>query len=331
MQTWQHSTYGGPDDLRCVDTPRPSPGPNELLVRVRASSVNPVDWKLASGMFRPLVRTRFPFVPGFDVAGEVVERGPGAEGFAVGEGVYARLDTPNGGASAEFCRMSLAVAARVPEQLSYEEAAAIPLAAMTALQGLRDDAGMTLQGYSGRVLVVGASGGVGTYAVQIARRAGAEVVGVCSGRNADLVRSLGAQEIIDYQQEATPARLAPYDIVLDCVGSEPFQRYKPHMKRGGTFVTAFPVQRGTQIGLLTSLILPGPRCKAVALKTNAADLEILSQMVREGALRSVIDHVYPFEQLPEAHRASMAGRARGKIVVLGPALDARHESAIPPR
>ena len=221
-------------------------------------------------------------------------------------------------ASAEFALVNLTVAARVPDGLSWEEAAAIPLAGMTALQGLRDCCGMALTGYRGRVLVVGGSGGVGSYAVQIAKRAGAEVVGVCSGRNADLVRSLGAAEIIDYTTESGFGRLAPYDIVYDCVGSQGFGHFKPHLKRDGHFVSAFPVQPGTQLGILTSAILPGPSCKAVRLSTNAADLEILSGMVREGALRSVVDRVWRFEELPQAHRASMEGRARGKIVVLGP-------------
>ena len=319
MRAWMYTSYGGPDDMKIVELPRPEPGPSQLLVRVRATSVNPIDWKMASGMFRPLVRTLFPLIPGYDVAGEVVALGAEATRFAVCDRVYARLDTKNGGASAEFVLVNLTVAAHMPEGFSFEDAAAVPLAGMTALQGLRDSCGMALSGYAGRVLVVGGSGGVGSYAVQIAAAAGATVVGVCSGRNADLVRSLGASEIIDYTTEDGFGRLAPYDIVYDCVGSTPFSGFKPHMQRSGTFVTAFPVQRGTQIALLTSAILPGPRCKAIRLETNAADLEILSDMVRAGRLRSVIDRVYPFEELPAAHKASIAGRARGKIVVLGPA------------
>ena len=319
MRAWQYTTYGGPDDMRVVDLPRPVPGTGQLLIRVRATSVNPIDWKMASGMFRPMVRTPFPYFPGYDVAGEVVERGPGAEAFAVGDRVYARLDQVHGGANAELCLVNLTVAARVPDGLGWAEAAAIPLAGMTALQGLRDEGGMPLQGATGRVLVVGASGGVGTYAVQIARRAGAEVVGVCSGRNEALVRELGAHDVINYQSESGVGRRAPYDIVLDCVGAEGFGVFKPHLQRNGAFVTAFPVQRGTQWGLLTSRILPGPRCRYVRLRTNAADLGLLSGMVQEGALRSVLDHVYAFEELPQAHKDSIAGRARGKIVVLGPA------------
>lgn len=317
MRAWQMTQYGPPESMAIVELPRPEPGPRQLLVRVRATSVNPVDWKMASGRYRPFITAPFPFVPGFDVAGEVVACGAEAARFAVGDRVYARLNQRDGGASAEFALINLEVAAKMPDGLSFEQAAAIPLAGMTALQALRDKGGLPLSGASGRVLVIGASGGVGTFAVQIARRAGAEVIGVCSGRNADLVRSLGAHDILDYTKEPDVGRCAPYDIALDCVGAEPFGTFKPHLQRTGVFVSVFPMKLGTQLGTLTTRLRPGPRCFAHRLTSRAEDLDVLSGLVAEGALRSVVAQTFPFTALPDAHRASMSGRTAGKIVVAG--------------
>ncbi|MFO0626169.1 MAG: NAD(P)-dependent alcohol dehydrogenase [Polyangiales bacterium] len=196
---------------------RPTPAAGQLLVRVHATSVNPVDWKMASGAFPfNLVPPALPYVPGFDVAGEV-ERAAGD--FAVGDKVFVRKTERGGGASAELAVCDAAVAAKMPEGMSFHDAAAIPLAGMTALQGLRDGTRLPMSGAEGwRVLVVGASGGVGHFATQLARDAGAHVTGVCSARNAELVTSLGAHAVIDYAREGAWNADGNFDAILDCVG-----------------------------------------------------------------------------------------------------------------
>lgn len=295
-----------------TDIPQPTAGPGQVLLRVLASSVNPIDWKLASGKLRLLRPIRLPFVPGFDVAGEVVELGAGVTAFAPGDRVHARLAHGRGAASAEYSVADVAVTARMPAGMDPGEAAGLPLAGMTALQGLRDDCKLPMTGATERVLVVGASGGVGHFAVQIARAAGATVVGVCSGRNAEMVARLGAHEVIDYTEPDAYRGQAPFDVVFDCVGGSP----RPWLARlgpGGRYASPMPGV-GT---LLRSLINPLTRTKvrAVMLRTNAADLQVLDRLVEAGALRVVVDSRYPLAGLRAAWERSISGRAAGKLVI----------------
>lgn len=211
--------YG--DTPHPAELPTPVPGAGQLLVRVRATSVNPIDWKQASGKMRLFIPATFPFVPGYDLAGDVVAVGAGVSDLSVGMRVHTRLSGGGGGASAELVLAGIDVARPVPAGMDYAEAAGMPLAGMTALQGLRDVLGMPMMGARERVLVVGASGGVGHFAVQIAREMGAHVVGVCSGKNAALVKELGAHEVVDYTQADAYAGQAPFDAILDCVGGSP--------------------------------------------------------------------------------------------------------------
>lgn len=312
MRAILYRSYGGPDHLETADIPRPVAGPGQVLVRVLASSVNPVDWKLASGQLRLLRMVRLPNVPGFDVAGEVVELGPGVTSFSPGDRVHARLAHNRGAASAEYTVADVAVTARMPAGMDPGEAAGLPLAGMTALQGLRDDAGLPLSGATERVLVVGASGGVGHLAVQIARAAGATVVGVCSGRNTELVASLGAHEVIDYTKPDAYRGQAPFDVVFDCVGGSPWP-WLARLAPRGRYASPMP----GPTTLLRSLLNPLTRKKvrAVMLKTNADDLRILDRLVEAGALRVVVDSRYPLEGLRAAWERSKSGRATGKIVI----------------
>ena len=313
MRAMRYRTYGGPEQLEMTDIPRPSPGPKQILVRVIASSVNPVDWKLASGKLRLIMPMKLPAVPGFDVAGEVVEAGPNATGFAIGDRVHARIATNRGtGACAEFAMVGVEEVAKVPAGMDPGEAAALPLAGMTALQALRDHAGLSLEGAHERVLVVGASGGVGHFAVQIARVAGATVVGVCSQRNVALVSSLGAHEVIDYTKPDPYRGHGSFDIILDCVGGSPFP-WTAMLANGGHYVSIMP---GPSV-FLRSVINPMTRKKvrAMLLNSNAADLSLLDGLVERGKLRVVIDSRYPFTDLRAAWQRSMSARAVGKIVI----------------
>jgi NADPH:quinone reductase-like Zn-dependent oxidoreductase len=312
MRAILYRAYGGPERLEMADIPRPVPGAGQVLVRVLASSVNPIDWKLASGKLRLMMPVTLPNVPGFDVAGDVVEVGPGAQGFAAGDRVHARIGHGRGGASAEYAVAGVDVTAKAPGGMDPGEAAGLPLAGLTALQGLRDLAGLPLEGAKERVLVVGASGGVGHVAVQIARAAGATVAGVCSGRNADLVSKLGAHEVIDYTKPDAYRGQAPFDVVLDCVGGSP-SPWLPRLGPGGRFASCMP---GAAV-FLRSALNPVSRKKvrAVMLKSNAADLCILDRLVEAGKLRVVVDSRHPLADLRGAWERSRSGRATGKIVI----------------
>jgi NADPH:quinone reductase-like Zn-dependent oxidoreductase len=307
-----YGAYGGPERLEMADIPRPSPGPGQALVRVIAGSVNPIDWKRASGEFRLVMPVKFPAVPGFDVAGDVEELGPGVTGYAIGDRVHAM--NVGMGACAEFVVVGLDVLAKAPAGMDPGEAAALPLAGMTALQGLRDRAGLPLEGARERVLVVGASGGVGHIGVQIARAWGATVVGVCSERNAALVSSLGAHEVIDYKKPDPYRGQAPFDIVLDCVGGSPFP-WMALLGGGGRYASPMP----NPVVFLRSMLNPltGKKARAVMLKSNAADLRVLDRLVEAGKLRVVIDSRYPLTDLRAAWERSLSGRAAGKIVIDG--------------
>ncbi len=313
MRAMIYRAYGGPERLELVDAGRPSPGPGQVLVRVIASSVNPVDWKLASGRLRLFMPVKLPFVPGFDVARDIVELGPGVTGYSVGDRVHARIAMNGGtGACADFAVVGSDVLAKAPPGMEPGEAAGLPLAGMTALQALRDRAGLPLDGASGRLLVVGASGGVGHIAVQIACAAGATVVGVSSARNLELVSSLGAHEVIDYNKPNPYAGQTPFDIVLDCVGPSPFP-WLALLGSGGRYVTPMP---GLGV-FIRSLLNPvtGKKVRAVMLRSNAEDLRILDRLVEAGKLRVVIDTRYPLTDLRSAWQRSQSGRTAGKIVI----------------
>jgi NADPH:quinone reductase-like Zn-dependent oxidoreductase len=313
MRAMVMDAYGGTERLSMRDLPRPAPGAGQLLLRVLATSVNPVDWKVASGELRPWRSASFPHVPGFDVAGEVVERGAGVQGFEPGSLAFGRLIHARGGASAELCLLGTDVAAPIPAGMDPVEAAGLPLAGITALQGLRDDARLPLQGATQRVLIVGASGGVGHLGLQIALAAGAHVTGVCSGRNVELVRGLGASEVIDYTRPDPYKDQRPFDVILDCVGGSPF-RWTPLLTATGIYASPMPAVST----LFMSLVNPLMRRKVrpVMLKSNAADLRVLCGLVEAGKLRVVIGERYPLEALPQAWERSISGRAVGKIGVV---------------
>lgn len=312
MRAMSFQRFGGPEVLELVELPEPTPGPDQVSIRVVAASVNPIDWKRASGRMRLVMPVTFPNVPGYDVAGEVVGVGPGVTGFAVGDRVHARLLQGQGAACAEFTVAGVGVTAHVPAGMELGEAAGLPLAGMTALQGLRDECGLPSAGARERVLVVGASGGVGHLAVQVAVAAGAEVVGVCSGRNAALVRSLGAHEVVDYTQPDAFRDQRPFDVVLDCVGGSP-SAWTPKLAPGGRFASTMP---GPSVFLRSFVnALTSARVRPVLLKPNAADLRALDALVVAGKLRVVVDSRFPLSDLKGAWERSVSGRAAGKIVI----------------
>lgn len=320
MRAVAHDEYGSPDVLGIRDIPRPVPGHGEVLVRVRAASVQPLDWHLLRG--KPyLVRLQYGLrrpkrnIPGADLAGTVEAIGEGVTLWRVGDEVFGE----KGGACAEFVAVAETLLTAKPAGLSFEEAAAVPVAGFTALQGLRDK-GRIRSGQS--VLINGASGGVGTFAVQIAKSYGAVVSGVCSGRNVDLVRSLGADHVIDYTREDYTRTGERYDLILDTVGSKSLTANRRALKATGTYVSVGSTQMGDWIGPLTHVfqvmlasVFGSQHMKSFLARADREDLEYLGTLMEEGKVRSVIDRSYPLAEVPEAIRYVEEGHARGKVVI----------------
>jgi NADPH:quinone reductase-like Zn-dependent oxidoreductase len=312
-----YDRYGPPDVLRLKDVPDPVPADGEVLIRVRAASANPRDWHFLRGdpyVMRLQFGLRAPRAPilGSDVSGVVEAIGRGVDRFRVGEEVYADVET---GAFAQLVCAPQDLVAAKPGRLTHEQAAAMPLAAVTALQGLRAGPGH-------RVLIVGAAGGVGTFAVQLAARQGAEVTAVCSGRNADLVRSLGAQEAIDYTTEDPTAGGRRYDTIFQLAGTAPAGRLRRALAPGGALLLSSGEPRDRVFGPLgriarAKLASPFTRQRVVAFmaKPSAADLDELRGPADAGELTPVIDRTYPLADTSDALRHLETGHARGKIVI----------------
>jgi NADPH:quinone reductase-like Zn-dependent oxidoreductase len=292
----------------------PSPGPRDLLIRVRAAAVNPRDWMMVAGRY-PFSRTlpRRPFVPGADVAGEVAVAGRRVSGFRPGDRVFAMQTLAGGlGAFAPWCVVRAGVCARIPENLCFETAAGIPLAGLTALQGL----GRRLAGR--RVLVIGASGGVGHLAVQIARAAGAEVTGVCSGRNVAFARDLGCRHVINYEMAEFDAGSRRYDRVFDTIGRESPARCRQVLMPGGVHVTTVPRRvalRRAAVDLGLGWVPRRRPTRLVLVRSSGPRLAELAALADEGRLKCHVDRTWPLSQVDDALSASRSGRTRGKLVL----------------
>ena len=303
--------FGGIDRVVVRDVPKPAPGPGEVLVRVRAASMNPLDCKLREGKFRLVFRVRPPFVLGFDVAGEVEGVGPGVTCLRPGDAVFGELPRP--GAHAEYVVAGEDHLLPKPGRLSFEEAAAIPAAAMSALQALRDEARLRAGQH---LLVNGAGGGIGTFAVQIAKAWGARVTAVASARNQDLLREIGADESLDYAKDDFARREAVFDAILDVVPNRSFPECRRALAPGGTYVTTLPGPGPFLWRALTALpLFGGRRCRALVLRPKRSDLEELARLAEAGKLRPVVGEVFPLDAIREAHVRMQSGHARGKIVV----------------
>jgi len=310
--------FGPSDVLELVDVPRPEPGPGDVLVEVHAAGVNPRDWLIRSGRypFRALL-PRFPFILGSDVSGVVAAVGGRVRDFRKGQEVYAMVPSSRGfGGYAEYVAVPADAVAPKPSNMSHAEAAGVPLAALTARQALLDDARLKP---GQRVLILGASGGVGSYAVQIARSHGLEVTGVCSGRNLDFVRGLGAGRVIDYQTEPFLDTGEVYDAVFDVIGKESLKRCASVLTGGGVYVTTIPRPRMFRDSLLSRLrsLLPGERRKSrvVLVRSRGAELAELARLAEAGELVTHVDRVFPLAEAAAAHDASRTFRTRGKLVL----------------
>ncbi len=302
--------YGGNEVLQVREVPVPDPGPTEVLVAVRAASVNPVDWKARYGQARILTGMRFPKVLGCECAGDVAAIGRNVTAFRRGDGVILLAGVRRLGTYAEYTCADMRTVFPKPAALSYEAAACLPIAGLTALQALRDH-GRTAAG--SKVLINGASGGVGHFAVQIAKVLSADVTGVCSGRNANFVRDLGADRVIDYTKEDFTRGSERYDLVFDAVSSRSFSECRRVLTSRGIYVCTLPNR--TIVDQIVTAILPGKKARTMWVKANAGDREWMADRIAEGRVKVIIDKVFPLDRTKEALAYSETGRARGKIVL----------------
>lgn len=321
MRAVLHDRYGGPEVLRVAEVPVPGPRAGELLVRVHAASLNPADkfmmrghpapLRLMLGFTRPSAKHR---VRGHDFAGTVAAAGAGVEGLAVGEPVFGSAP----GALAEYVRATPAVVAAMPSSLTFEQAAALPMAGLAALHGLRDAARVEV---GDRVLINGAAGGIGTFAVQLAKTFGAEVTGVCSTRNVELVRELGADHVVDYTQRSLLALGRTFDVIFDNVGNHRMAALRRLLTPTGTLLPNSG-EAGPDGGAIARVLkarwydtVGRASVRTYLSRPNAADLALLARMARDGELRAVIDGPYPLNDAAEAMRRLASRHARGKVVV----------------
>ena len=314
MKAFVYEKYGPPDTLRIAEVDKPTPGPGEVLVRVLAASVNAADWHILRGkplfsratlgLLRPKHR-----ILGGDIAGQVEAVGSGVVGFGAGDEVYANLLDHGYGGFAEYVSVPVSVASLKPSHLSFEEAAAVPTAAVTALQGLRRH-GELQPGQ--QVLINGGTGGVGSFAVQLAKSYGTEVTAVTSTPNLDLARSFGADDVVDYRTTDFARGGRRYDRILDTVGNRSVTDLRRALAEGGkAAVVGFTSVRG----LLGVALRGGKNITQVTAHVGTRDLELLTRLIEAGRLRPAIDRRYRFAEIPAAIAYLETGRARAKVVV----------------
>ncbi len=324
MKAILYRDYGPPDALRCEEIASPAPADDEVLIETRAASVNPYDWhfmrgepyplRLAAGLRRPKDGRL-----GADVAGQVKAVGRDITRFKPGDAVFGTCK----GAFAEYACAPESRLAIKPEKVTFEQAASAPIAALTALQALRDK-GKVQPGH--QVLINGAAGGVGTFAVQIAKWFGADVTGVCSTRNVEMVRSIGAGRVIDYTRDDFTAAAPRYDILLDLVGNHSLSACRRVLNPKGIYVgaggTTDPWAVGVVAGMIAAAVLSsfggwsgGRKMVTILAKISPEDLTLIGGLIEAGKVTPVIDRRYGLSELPEAMRYLELGHARGKVVI----------------
>ena len=298
--------YGGPEVLRYEEAPRPLAGAGEVLIRVHAAGVNPVDWKVRAGFAKDRLKYKMPFIPGWDLSGVVEGAGPGVLRLKVGDEVYSRPDIARDGSYAEYIVVKETEVARKPQSVDHVHAAAVPLAALTAWQALFDGAKLAA---GQTVLIHGAAGGVGSFAVQLAKIKGARVIGTASKKNHEYLRSLGADETIDYNTTKFEDVVHNVDVVLDTITGETADRSYPVIKKGGVYV---------------SILMPPSQEKAAAhgvravhtfVQANGEQLSEIAKLVDSGKLKITIEKVFPLAEARAAQELNAQGHTRGKIVL----------------
>jgi NADPH:quinone reductase-like Zn-dependent oxidoreductase len=303
--------YGPAYSFKIREMPEPEIKDSEILVKVKASSVNPVDWKIRRGKVKLVTGMKFPKILGADFCGEVVEKGSSIHDYQKGDQVYGMVNAAVGGAYAQYLIAKPQHLAPKPNSLKAEEAASVPLAGLTALQGLRDHAQLSPEQ---KVLINGASGGVGTFAVQIAKSMGARVTGVCSTDNLQTVNNLGAVDVIDYTKEEVLNPQDKYHVIFDTQGNLPFHKASKCLYDEGIMVTTVH-QPWNLLQIVLSKFSKHKSMKTFLVVASPQDLEELKNLVERRQLHPVLDKTYPLENIAEAHEYSQTGHARGKIAI----------------
>jgi NADPH:quinone reductase-like Zn-dependent oxidoreductase len=322
--------YGGPDQVAFADTPRPVPGPDEILVQVYAAGLNAIDNMIPKGTFKPILRFQLPATLGSDLAGIVVETGSRVTRFKPGDAVFASIFDLGAGTLAEFARVPESAAAPKPANLDFVQAASIPMVGLTSWQALKERAHLKP---GQKVFIPAGAGGVGTFAIQLAKYLGAKVGTTTSTGNVDLVGSLGADEVIDYKKQEFEDVLRDYDAVLGTVRGDALEKSLRILKPESTVVSligppdsAFARARGMNFfmqfvfGLLSRKIIRRAKKRGVAysflfVHPDGGQLAEIGGLLEAGRIRPVIDKVFPFEQAKEALAYLEQGRAKGKVVV----------------
>jgi NADPH:quinone reductase-like Zn-dependent oxidoreductase len=306
MKAIRIHNYGGPEVLNYENAPRPKPQAGEVLVRVYAAGVNPIDWKVREGHAKDFLPHKFPLILGWDLSGVVEELGKGVSRFKIGDEVYSVPDPTRNGAYADYIVVRESELALKPNSLHHIRAAAVPLAALTAWQSLFD----TAQLQPGqRVLIHAGSGGVGHLAVQLAKWKGAYVFATASTKNQDLLRELGVDEPIDYTQQRFEEVARNIDIVLDTIGGETQERSWSVLKKGGNLVSL------VQPPLEEKAKELGVRAVFVGGQPNGAQLAEIAKIIDSGKLAPVIDRILPLSEVRRAHELSQSGHTHGKIAL----------------
>jgi NADPH:quinone reductase-like Zn-dependent oxidoreductase len=299
------NAYGNEDVVNYVEVDRPEPKADEVLLKVHAAAVNPADWKIRDGMGERF-GFKLPLILGGDIAGTVAAVGDGVENFQQGDAVYGMTLSTLSGGYAEYAVAKADAIAPKPESLNFEEAAAIPIGALTAWQAMFDVANLS----SGqKILITGASGGVGSMAVQLAKAKGAFVIGTASGKNEQFVRDLGADEFVDYTKQNFEEVVTDVDVVFDTVGNDTQERAFQTLKQGGFLVSSAgtpSAEKAQELGVTAAFVF---------CKSNAQQLAQINSLIAEGKLKIHIETLLPLAEAKKAHQLSQSGRTRGKIVL----------------
>ncbi|XP_057534716.1 quinone-oxidoreductase homolog, chloroplastic-like [Amaranthus tricolor] len=323
MHAVQYSGYGGgAQALKHVKVPVPEPKVDEVLIKVEAATLNPVDWKIQKGVLRPFLPRNFPTIPGTDIAGEVVQVGSHVNKFKVGDKVVAAVMVANSGALTEYAIAKESLTVARPPEVSAPSGAGLFSSSLTAYQALTKSANIKLDGTDEKknILVTAASGGVGHYVVQLAKLGNTHITATCGARNLDFVKSLGADEVLDYKTPEGAALTSPsgkkYDFVIHCTSGIKWESFEPNLSETGKVIDLTPSLSGMLTFAINKLTFSKKQLVPMILSPNAEDIEYIMDLVKEGKVKTMIDSKHSLSKAEEAWDRIISGHATGKIIIV---------------